>query len=110
MLFLLSAELITFIEGNKGSIYPQLVVRNHVYYRYRGASPLQHYWKCCLYDRGLCKARCTTEQNTIEFHGEHTHPPDMYRIQNRTVVSSMLFAIKKHQPFAAQFSENSKTE
>lgn len=88
-------EELTFVQGNKGSIYPQLVARNYIYYRYRGSLPNEHYWKCSLYDRGLCKARCTTYNDCVEYYGTHTHPPDYDRITNRIVVSKIKVKVKK---------------
>lgn len=106
VIFSSTDEEITFVQGNKGSIYPQLIARNYIYYRYRGALPNEHYWKCSLYDRGVCKARCTTYDNNVEFYGPHTHPPDLERIANRIVISKLKVKVKKCQDGEFRSSKN----
>lgn len=90
------AEELIFVSGSRGSIYPQLIARNYLYYRYRGSNlPNEHYWKCMLYDRGICKARCTTDGTSIIYYGEHNHNPDIKKNSRRNIMNKVLVNVKK---------------
>lgn len=83
----------TFVQGPKG--VPQLIIRNHVYIRHCGKLDQTSYWKCRLYDRGMCKARCRTGVNDVVLTGVHTHLPDLNWVKNRVVVGQFMVYIPK---------------
>lgn len=66
--------LVTYVKGTRR--IPNLFVKNHKYVKHR-SSEKATYWKCHLYDGGLCKSRCITKCNqTIKFSSErHGHGP-----------------------------------
>lgn len=91
---LLSTELLTYVQGPKG--VPQLIIRNFLYIKHCGELTKTSYWKCRLYDRGQCKARCRTGVNEVVLTGVHTHLPDMEKLRNRIVVKQTRVNLLAH--------------
>lgn len=44
------------------------------------------YWKCRLYDRGGCKARCSMRMSDIVLSRAHNHLPETDKLKNRRVL------------------------
>ncbi|CAG9856471.1 unnamed protein product [Phyllotreta striolata] len=63
--------MITFAMGVKNK--PFILINDFKYLKHR-SSQNSTYWKCCYYDTGTCKARCTTYEGCkIKISGIHNH-------------------------------------
>lgn len=65
--------LVTYVKGQRHM--PYLIICNHKFIKHR-SSQKATYWKCHLYDSGVCKARLTTHYNqTLKMTAQHNHEP-----------------------------------
>lgn len=65
--------LVTYIKGQRHK--PYLIIDEYKFIKHR-SSQKTTYWKCHMYDSGMCKARLTTHwDQTIKFSSEHSHVP-----------------------------------
>lgn len=101
LILTLPAEIVTYIQGPRQ--FPQLVVRRYKYIKHR-SSHKATYWKCHLYDSGLCKARCIIGMDqTLMLSGHHSHLPDLNSYEDVTVLSHELFYLVRSRTFMDEF-------
>lgn len=63
--------IITYMYGRRD--VPHLVIDDYEYIRYQSTKNVT-YWRCNLFDKGICKAKCSVgEDYTVAFSGTHTH-------------------------------------
>ncbi|GJQ69411.1 hypothetical protein Trydic_g6526 [Trypoxylus dichotomus] len=76
--------MVTYIQGPRH--FSQLVVQNYRYVKHRSSSK-STYWKCHLYDTGVCKARCVIGvDQTVILRGVHSHGPDANVLDDQSVL------------------------
>lgn len=96
---ILFPELLTFVEDRKGT--RRVIIRNHIYYKhYLNTTTKIVYWKCHLYDKNICKARCKTDDNCVTFSGLHSHGPDLGKVTklfSDKIVKQVLVENMTHQ-------------
>ncbi|XP_063907078.1 protein tramtrack, beta isoform-like isoform X17 [Zophobas morio] len=85
--------LATYIKGPRS--FPQLIIDNHRYVKHRSSQRVS-YWKCLLYDKGNCKARCTINvDQSIRLSGHHVCPP-VTSTAGFVVLSQEYYNIRAH--------------
>lgn len=84
--------LVTYVKGQRH--LPYLLIGNHKYNKHR-SSQKATYWKCHLYDSGVCKARLTTHfDQTLKMSAEHNHKP-LESFEHFEVISEELYDLVK---------------
>lgn len=86
-------ECIRMVQGPRGG--PQLVVRNFSFIKQTDAER-KTYWRCHRYQKFNCRARCVTDKRdgSLVQYSEHTHKPDITRLQKYSVIRETIYAIK----------------
>lgn len=80
--------LVRYVKGQRHM--PYLIIDNHKYIKHR-SSQTATYWKCHLYDSGVCKARLTTHYNqTLKLTATHNHNP-YERFQNLEIINKEVY-------------------
>lgn len=94
----------TYIQGPRQ--FPQLVIKNYKYVKHRSAQKVT-YWKCHLYDSGLCKSRCIIGMDqTIILRGPHSHSSDIQSLENCHILGHERFRLLKNTTFNTKIDYN----
>lgn len=83
--------VIRIVQGPRGAA--QLIVKNYMFLK-RSTMGLKTYWRCCMYSRYSCRARCVTgEDGSLVQYCEHSHKPDLKKLVNKPVLRETIYKI-----------------